>query len=143
MPTTFTLFDKGEEIDFIGGDFKKRHGWLWKNKKQCKTMVYVIVDLGDGTEKGTRVSKKSVRIHKNDRPSTKIEAALRQFLEIEVEMNKLCKMLAQCGFQGTEDEIHDIITKKMEEAVEQHEAEGPKANTYKVNYEEDENEGMI
>jgi hypothetical protein len=55
-------------------------------------MFYVIVDLGDGATKKTRVQKESVRKRQGS-PLNYAEAILQQCPDIEVKMDKLCQEL--------------------------------------------------
>lgn len=52
---------KGSAINFIGGKYNGRSGWLVAGKAASVKQVHVIVDMGHGL-KVTRVSKENVNI---------------------------------------------------------------------------------
>lgn len=59
-PAIAPILARGKAIKFVGGKFIRKRGWIDKNKPAMPKMVYVIVDLGNGTVQPKRVMKTSV-----------------------------------------------------------------------------------
>lgn len=136
MQQTFTPQDKGDPVEMIGGVYKNNHGFIWKTANKCSKKVWIIVTLKDGTERGACLARTSFRVISNDRPATRIEAALRQHPTIDLEIDQVCKKLAQCSFDGTERELYNMFKKKMDVAVAQFNEEGPVRTYYHVDFDD-------
>lgn len=128
----------------IGGDYKNHHGFIWKTANKCAKKVWIIVTLKDGTERGACLSKTSFRVISNDQPATpQIEAVLCQHPTIDLGISEVCKMLAQCSFDGTEREIYNMFKKKMDVAVAQFNEEGAVRTYYQVDFDTANMEGWM
>jgi hypothetical protein len=58
MMVHFTAEDKGERIRISGGSYSCLSGWRWVGKNDTAQYTYIIVELQDGQEKGTRVKNR-------------------------------------------------------------------------------------
>jgi hypothetical protein len=110
---------KGEAIRFIGGTYSKANkstmtGWFNASKEHTPCMYQVIVDLGNGKEKVTKVMKESVRIVSEEAgPTCFEEAVLQQHPDIDKAMDKLAQELAKCGVHAQSNEISRILSQKI------------------------------
>jgi hypothetical protein len=91
-------------------------GWLDIANGVTELMLYVIVTTDEG-EIPTRIAKSSVI---DDRPpGTYVEAALQQHPAIFSNIVKLCKQLAECRLDGSdEDELGIMFATQLSEAVQ-------------------------
>jgi hypothetical protein len=88
---------KGSPNRIIGGLYKGRSGWKDLAKGETKCYFYVIIDMGDNTEKATMVYKQNVAApHK---PPTSIqEATIQQYPAIDEAMTRLSYLLSTLEF---------------------------------------------
>jgi hypothetical protein len=107
---------KGTPIRCISGAYMGCIGWLDVANGATALMVYVIVATDEG-EIPTRIARGSVV--EDLPPGTYVEAALQQHPALLSNMVKLCKQLAECKLDGTdEDELGIMFATRLSEAVE-------------------------
>lgn len=87
---------KGQEIRITAGDYKGLRAWKNSAKTQPLRMLYVIIELEDGSEHTTRIRKNSTAPPPPP-PSSFEEACFQQKPEIEENLRKAAKLLAMCG----------------------------------------------
>ena len=106
---TYTGEDKGRAVNFCGGKYQGKSGWVNKSKKATKTRIYVIIDMGNGFLK-TFVNKDNVATPRppGDRRNF-IEAVLDQHPDIEQMVDKFCQALAECEFDFLKPENRDLF----------------------------------
>lgn len=108
---------KGREIDIIDGVYKGKKGWLNAQKGQPPKMSWVIVNMGDGEMRFTKVKKENVRIKPTHVPVNKFERALQEHLDIARSMDVLCRKISE--FDMTPDELKlwvEIFKKQLHNA---------------------------
>jgi len=120
---------KGNAIRFVGGIYVGQTGWIDAEKKETPKQVSVIVDLGNGKTKRTRVNKESVE-KPSEAPSCYAEAVMQQCPDIEKRMNKLCSELAKCKIAIDAWGIMEILNEKLHKATKKQASMGSKA-TYR------------
>ena len=76
---------KGQEIRIVSGNYKGVRAWKNDAKTQPLKMVYVIIELEDGTERTARIRKSSVG-GTLPPPNSFEEACLQQKPEIEEQL---------------------------------------------------------
>ncbi len=108
----FTAEDKGERICISGSLYSCLNGWHWVGKNDMAQYTYIIVKLQDGQEKGTRVKKKFVGPFNT--PTNYFNAALWQYGEVKCTFNHLCKLLAKCNLNGSEEDLQHTFILKMQ-----------------------------
>lgn len=135
---TFPFEEKGEAITITGGKYAGKNGWRWLGKGNPPRQEYVIVVLEVNNEVGTRILKGNVGLpSRAGNPTNYVDAVLQQHSDIDLTLNKVCKMLAKCSVNGAHQEaLMKIIIKKMNAAVAQQQVEGQKATWFGVHYEE-------
>ena len=133
---TFSAEDKGEAIHITGGKYIGLDGWCWLKKNEPCKQTYVIVVLENGEEKGICINKGNVG-PPLAAPRDYIEATLQQHTDINQALNKVCKLLARCNLNGTEEALQRKFLEKMRTAYGQQVALGNKATWFEVNYDSD------
>jgi hypothetical protein len=95
----------------------KLAGWTQTTKPPTPKMYYVIVDLGNGTLKSTKVMKTSVG-RQHEPPTLYAMAAIQQHPDIEKQITKLCRDLAECSIGHDARGLTRILDEKMNETIE-------------------------
>jgi hypothetical protein len=127
------MTQQGLQIGFVSEKYLGKTGWIDNEKIDTAKMQYVIVDLGSGRTKRTRVNKESVGKPLGT-PSSYLEAVLQQCPDIEQKLNKLCLELAKCSIAIDAQGILDIIHKKLHKATTRQQLMGSKATWRQVNF---------
>ena len=134
-----TTMKKGDRIHFTGGKYAGLDGWIRLGEPDPAKMTNVIVELGEGKEKETRVRKGNVGPPPSE-PKNRVDAALQQHMEINKALNHVCNLLAKCNLTGHEEELQEVFVQRMEGAFGRQLAEGKKATWYEVDYISDEDD---
>ena len=89
---------KGDKIYFCGGKYFGLRGWINNSKDSTEFYMYVLVDLGEGEIKATRVLKENIGVGRSKKgsPDTFQEAIFEQHPDIEKVMKLLARELARC-----------------------------------------------
>ncbi len=129
------MTNKGEKVRFVGGKYVGKKGWLNNDKGDTTYFVYVIVDLGNGKTKETRVSKENVA-SPHTAPASYEEAVLQQIPEIEALMDKLARELAKCHVEVKDSSapILEIMGLKIRDAMAKQVRKGSKATWRMVKF---------
>jgi hypothetical protein len=120
---------RGHEIHFVCGKYAHKSGWIDNEKEETKKMIYVIVDLGNGSTKKTQVNMESVG-KPQESPSNYAEAILQQCPNIEVKMDKLCQEIAKCSVAIYGSAMLEFLSNKFQQATDEQTDKGSKA-TYR------------
>jgi hypothetical protein len=124
---------RGHQIRFVSGIYKGKTGWIDNDQKDTAKMRYVIVDLGSGRTKKTRVNKESVGKPLGT-PSCYAEAVLQQCPDIEQKLIKLCLELAKCSIGIDAAGILGIFNKQLHKATNAQLSLGSTATFRQVTY---------
>lgn len=144
VPGPFTAFDKGEEVQVVGGkyldDARVKHAYrvrfhsgstITKRKKHPSQQCWIIFDLGDEGEIATCIEKKYV-IPLPGRPKGAFEAARKTFPKLEQRVIQLCDFMAACEISPDDPKVTMYIHEKRVEAYNRQKEKGAKAKYYKV-----------
>jgi hypothetical protein len=124
---------KGRAIRFQDGKYFGKTGWMDADKRPTPKMYYVIVDLGDGTLKSTKVMKTSVG-NRHEPPTSYAMAAIQQHPDIEKQITKLCRDLAECSIGRDAQGLFRILEKNLSEATETQDQMGSGARYRRVDF---------
>ena len=132
--------NKGDDIRFSKGSYAGMRGWLDASKPDHPPKMYnVIIQISPVEDKVTRVMKTSVRFLVNDTiPVSMEEAVLKQHRDVDVAMDRLAALLAQCMVRPASNEIHRIFENKIDEAWSSQTMKGEKATWRVTEFVEDE-----
>jgi hypothetical protein len=105
---------KGKPIRFIHGTYNRKTGWFDTAKVHTSCCFYVIIDMGEGRDYATRVSKNSVSVIADEiLPANYVEAVLQEHPDVEAAFDKLVTLFAACGIQGESPDITRILSEKL------------------------------
>ena len=131
MPRSYPAPRKGAAIRFIGGKYVGRRGWIDSGREFGETKVPVIVVKGS-EEKQTAVDFTNYELETAyNEPTNYEEAIFDQVGDIELAMNKLVKLLAECPAVENTGEggkrLARIFLKRVGQAMKRQKNKGDKA----------------
>ena len=127
--------DKSSPIRFVGGAYGGKNGWLRKSKSAYGVdKIWVLVDMGNSTIKKTYVNIEYIG-NRLQKPKSWVDAMLQQHVNIEIEMNTLCRKLACFSLdKSAKVLILTEIAKRLDLAIGRQHAKGHRANWKRVEY---------
>ena len=132
-----TMSQRGEAIRFTTGKYKGRTGWVNSSKPKTAKMMSVIVDLGNGVTRDTRVRQTSVAAPFGP-PKSFQEALLQQHPDIEELIDKVASKLAKCTInEESLEPFTEFFGRRVKKACERQEALGNKATWLNVEWDDD------
>ena len=129
------MVNHGEVMQFVGGKYQGKTGWMNSAKPETPMCYYVYVKL-ESSEKETRVRKESVRKEAAPIAQSYEEAVLVQHTDIDRMVDKLVRKLAKCDL-NSDQEMGRIFLRKLCGASVRQATLGPKALWRQVSFDHD------
>lgn len=125
----------GDPIKFCGGSYIGETGWIDPDEGKSKSKrVAVIVDLGGGKYKHTKVDRKSIR-RAVEKPANFAEACFFEADDICELMEKLCVKLSECDLQKEDvADAEKYFGKRLKEANKEQARKGSKARFRRIKF---------